>query len=112
VDASRVLFFGLLMLTALWVKPIWAQVGSKPTDSAADANVTDINVSGDWAKKDVKFPKVVSLWSDEAILDLLKAELRIGDVRDETSISVAHPLMIVGSPFRWYRNALFQQGYV
>jgi hypothetical protein len=107
VNGSRVLFISLLMLTALWVKPISAQVGSTLTDSAPAANV-----STDWTKKDVKVPNVVGLWRDEAILDLFKAELRIGNVREETSTSVAHPLIIVGSPFRWYRIALIQRGYV
>jgi beta-lactam-binding protein with PASTA domain len=86
MNAIRVLFTSLLMLTAAWANPTWAQVGSTPVDSAPAANV---NVSSDWAKKDVKVPNVVGLWRDEAILDLFKARLHIGDVREETTTAAA-----------------------
>jgi beta-lactam-binding protein with PASTA domain len=104
MNASRVLLFSLLMLTAVWANPTWAQPGFTPAESVpaagatTHANNSDANVSSDWATKDVNVPNVVGLWRDEAILDLFKAGLRIGDIREETSTSVAHHHVISESP--------------
>lgn len=92
MNASRVLLISLLMLTALWIKPIWAQDNfnsATQSDAATPVRNTTSDVTPDWKKNEVKVPNVVGLWRDEAILDLFKAGLRIGDVREETSTSVS-----------------------
>ena len=104
MNASRVLSIILLMLTSVWTNPTWARAGFAPAEFASASGVatpgdnSDANVSSDWAKKDVKIPNVVGLWRDEAILDLFKAGLRIGDVREETNTSVADHHVISESP--------------
>jgi serine/threonine-protein kinase len=88
------------MLPVFLANPTWAQVGATPAEAGVTApgNNYDANVSSDWAKKDVRVPHVVGRWRDEAILDVLKAGLRIGDVREETTTSVADDHVISESP--------------
>jgi beta-lactam-binding protein with PASTA domain len=97
MNATRVLFAYLFMLAALWANPIWAHNDSASKDSAPAANVANANVSSD-SVKDVKVPGVVGLRRDEAILELLKAGLRIGDVRELTNTLAAYNHVIDESP--------------
>jgi beta-lactam-binding protein with PASTA domain len=101
MNASRVLLISLLMLTGLSAKPLWAQDSSNSAaqnDAASPVGNTTSDVSPDWRKEEVKVPNVVGLRRDEAVLDLFKAGLRIGDVREETSTSVADHHVISESP--------------
>jgi beta-lactam-binding protein with PASTA domain len=104
MNAIRVLFITLLILTAVCANRTWAQMDSRLVEPApavgvaTPGNSPDSNVYSDWAKKDVKVPNVVGLWRDKALWDLFKAGLRVGDVREETSTSVADHHVISESP--------------
>jgi hypothetical protein len=100
----RLLSATLITFAVISVNPIWAQVGSTPAESTINNSGT--SVSSDWAKQDVRVPNVVGLWPDEAKLVLIKAGLRVGEVREETSTSVAHHHVISESPAAGWRNVV------
>lgn len=92
MNASRVFFISLLMLTAVGVKPTTAQNSSISTDHSAVATPvqdTNSNVSPDWSKKEVKVPDVLGLSRHEARRAIEKAGLEVGEIHEKADASVS-----------------------